>query len=89
MEDPGLKLEKESSSLNLLKDKAAKCSSLSKEMSTILTSFDERLMKLEQTILPVYLETGNLQRRQENIDKILDRLDYVIQYYKIPKEMET
>ncbi|GIY12561.1 exocyst complex component 7 [Caerostris extrusa] len=89
MEDPGLKLEKETNSLKLLQDKMDKCNSLSKDMCSILTSFDEHLMKLEQTILPVYLETGNLQRRQENIDKILDRLDYVIQYYNVPKEVES
>ncbi|PRD27639.1 UNVERIFIED_CONTAM: Exoc7 [Trichonephila clavipes] len=89
MEDPGLKLEKETNSLNLLGEKMEKCNTLSKDMCSILTSFDEHLMKLEQTILPVYLETGNLQRRQENIDKILDRLDYVIQYYNVPKEVES
>ncbi|CAL1271954.1 unnamed protein product [Larinioides sclopetarius] len=89
MEDPGLKLEKETNSLKLLREKMDKCNSLSKDMCSILTSFDEHLMKLEQTILPVYLETGNLQRRQENIDKILDRLDYVIQYYNVPKDVES
>ncbi|XP_054724475.1 exocyst complex component 7-like [Uloborus diversus] len=88
MEDPGLKLEKETRSLALLREKIDKSCSLGNAMCSILTSFDEHLMKLEQTILPVYLETGNLQRRQENIEKILDRLDYVIQYYKVPKEVE-
>lgn len=89
MEDPGIKLEKELNSLALLREKVDKSSILSKGMCSILTSFDEHLMKLEQTILPVYLETGNLQRRQENIEKIIERLDYVIQYYKVPKEVET
>ncbi|KAG8201616.1 hypothetical protein JTE90_012687 [Oedothorax gibbosus] len=89
MDDPSYKLEKETNSLNLLKQKVDKSSVLCKDMCSILTSFDEHLMKLEQTILPVYLETGNLQRRQENIDKILDRLDYVIHYYNISKEVES
>lgn len=42
-----------------------------------------RLGKLEETILPVYQETGNLQRRQENIDKTLQELDHVINYYNV------
>lgn len=51
-------------------------------MCSILTSFDEHLMKLEETILPVYLETGNLQRRQEselNYFSILEQMSYAHQ----------
>lgn len=35
--------------------------------SKILTSFDDRLKKLEHTILPVYNETEHLQRRQQSM----------------------
>ena len=35
-------------------------------MVNILTSFEERLAKLEKTILPVYHETKNLQQKQES-----------------------
>ncbi len=35
-------------------------------MVSILTSFEERLAKLEKTILPVYTETKNLQQKQES-----------------------
>ena len=48
-----------------------------------------RLGKLEETILPVYQETGNLQRRQENIDRTLGELDHVINYYNVSKEVEV
>lgn len=61
----------------------AKSSQLSKGMCAILSSFDERLMKLERTILPVYHETGNLQRRQENIDRTLALLEEVVQLYGV------
>lgn len=36
-------------------------------MVNILSSFEHRLAKLEETILPVYNETGNLQRTQQSI----------------------
>lgn len=88
MEDPGFLLEKESYNLAMLKDTVSKSSQLSTGMCSILTSFDEHLMKLEQTILPVYHETGNLQRRQENIEKTLEKLDYVIQFFNVSKEVE-
>merc|ERR1719187_2466959 len=58
-------------------------------MVEILTSFEQRLGRLEETILPVYQETGNLQRRQENIDKTLVELDHVINYYNVSKEVEN
>jgi len=34
-------------------------------------------------------ETGNLQRRQENIDRTLRELDHVINYYNVSKEVEA
>ena len=40
-------------------------------METILDSFDHRLARLEMTILPVYQQTGNLQRRQLSKDIIV------------------
>ena len=54
-------------------------------MVSILNSFEERLSKLEATILPVYQETDNLRRRQENIDKTLEALDHVIGFYNVSK----
>ena len=56
-----------------------------KGMVSILNSFEERLSKLEATILPVYQETDNLRRRQENIDRTLEALDHVIGFYNVSK----
>ena len=58
-------------------------------MTNVLNSFEERLTKLEATILPVYQETENLQRRQENIAKTLKALDYAIDFYNVNKEVEN
>ena len=62
---------------------------MSSPFSGVLTSFEERLTKLEATILPVYQETENLQRRQENIDRTLDALDHVIDFYNVSKDVEA
>lgn len=82
------KLEQETSNLNLLKETLQRSSKLSQGMTSILTSFEDRLAKLEQTILPVYNETENLQQRQENIEKTLTALDDVISYYNVSKDVE-
>lgn len=88
MEEAKSKLDKEMYNLAILKEAALKSNQLTKGMCNILTSFDERLMKLEQTILPVYHETGNLQRRQNNIEKTMEYLDYYIQFYNVAREVE-
>lgn len=60
------KLEKETTNLVLLKDRVDKYHDLSTQMSSILTIFEKRLGNLEQTILPVYQETEQLQKRQQS-----------------------
>ncbi|XP_046403378.1 exocyst complex component 7 [Ischnura elegans] len=82
------KLEKEISNLILLKEKVDKSNHLTKGMVGILSSFEHRLARLEETILPVYNETGNLQRRQEHIERTLAALDHVIGFYGVSQEVE-
>ncbi|XP_052265478.1 exocyst complex component 7-like isoform X8 [Dreissena polymorpha] len=82
------KLEKEMSNLTLLKDSLKKSNNNTENMLGILTSFETRLRKLEQTIVPVYNETENLRRRQENIEKTMTTLDHVLGYYHIAQEAD-
>ncbi|KAK6643351.1 hypothetical protein RUM43_004856 [Polyplax serrata] len=83
------KLDREQSNLDLLKERVERSSQLTKNMVGILNSFEERLSRLEETILPVYNETGNLQRRQQNIEKTLAALDTVINYYTVSQEVDS
>ena len=78
--DSDAKLQLEKENLAWLKEQCAESERLTSGMVDILESFEVRLGKLEETILPVYQETGNLQRRQENIDKTLTELDHVINF---------
>ena len=83
------KLEQEEESVKWLLERTQQSEELTNGMVSILTSFEDRLSKLEATILPVYLETENLQRRQENIDRTLEAMDHVIGFYNVSKETET
>jgi len=85
--DSKLVVEKEN--LSWLKEQCEESERLTSGMIDILCSFEKRLGKLEETILPVYQETGNLQRRQENIEKTLEELDHVINYYNVSKDVEA
>ncbi|XP_063240892.1 LOW QUALITY PROTEIN: uncharacterized protein LOC134541400 [Bacillus rossius redtenbacheri] len=82
------KLEKELDNLNLLRERTDRSSRLTRGMVGILSSFELRLARLEETILPVYNETENLQRRQENIENALAALDHVIGFYGVSQEVE-
>ena len=88
-EDIEDRLRTEEESVQWLSEKIGQSSELTSTMTNVLTSFEERLTKLEATILPVYQETENLQRRQENIDKTLEALDHVIDFYNVSKEVES
>ncbi|KAM4674652.1 exocyst complex component 7 isoform 5-T5 [Amazona ochrocephala] len=82
------KLKQEELTLSFIKDSLEKSDQLTKNMVAILSSFESRLMKLENSIIPVYKQTENLQRLQENVEKTLSCLDHVISYYHVAKDTE-
>ncbi|RUS71635.1 hypothetical protein EGW08_020605 [Elysia chlorotica] len=83
------KLEKEEANLATLRQTLTKYASNTTGMVSILNSFEERLQNLEKTIVPVYNETENLRRRQENIEKTSHTLDNVLSYYHTAKDVEA
>uniref|UniRef100_A0A336MIU8 Exocyst complex component 7 n=1 Tax=Culicoides sonorensis TaxID=179676 RepID=A0A336MIU8_CULSO len=80
------KLEKEKTDISLLKDRVDKYHDLTNSMSTILNSFENRLGKLEKTILPVYNVTENLQTKQQNLEQTLNALETVLSHYGASQE---
>lgn len=62
--------------------------SFSPSKVSILSSFESRLMQLENSIIPVHKQTENLQRLQENVDKTLSCMDHVISYYHVAKDTD-
>ncbi|NXD10657.1 EXOC7 protein, partial [Nothocercus nigrocapillus] len=82
------KLKQEEEALSFIKESLEKSDQLTKNMVSILSSFESRLMKLENSIIPVHKQTENLQRLQENVEKTLSCLDHVISYYHVAKDTE-
>ncbi|XP_069510815.1 exocyst complex component 7 isoform X9 [Ambystoma mexicanum] len=82
------RLKQEEETLSFIKDSLDKSDQLTKNMVSILSSFESRLMKLENSIIPVHKQTENLQRLQENVDKTLSCLDHVISYYHVASDTE-
>ncbi|KAK5640808.1 hypothetical protein RI129_009355 [Pyrocoelia pectoralis] len=73
---------------NLLKERITKSTQITKGIDGILNTFEQRLSRLEDTILPVYNETENLQKCQYNIERTLQALDNVINYYEVSSLVE-
>ncbi|XP_065659381.1 exocyst complex component 7 isoform X2 [Hydra vulgaris] len=82
------KLEEEKASITWLKESLQKSDTLANNMINILTSFEERLCKLEDNILPVHKETTDLQRRQDNISKTLVLLEEVLSYHSVSSNLK-
>ncbi|NWT03009.1 EXOC7 protein, partial [Mionectes macconnelli] len=78
----------EEETLSFIKESLEKSDQLTKNMVSILSSFESRLMNLENSIIPVHKQTENLQRLQENVEKTLSCLDHVISYYHVAKDTE-
>ncbi|XP_037093563.1 exocyst complex component 7-like [Pollicipes pollicipes] len=83
-----VKLQKELERMEKVREVLRASDQLTQGMTGILDSFERRLASLEQTVLPVYHETGNLQRRKQNVEKTLSRFDHVISYYNVSKEVD-
>ncbi|KAM8945283.1 exocyst complex component 7 isoform 6-T6 [Pelodytes ibericus] len=82
------KLKQEEETLTFIKESLDKSDQLTNNMVSILSSFESRLMKLENSIIPVHKQTETLQRLQENVDRTLSCLDHVISYYHVATETE-
>ncbi|XP_016304134.1 exocyst complex component 7-like [Sinocyclocheilus anshuiensis] len=82
------KLKQEQETLSFIRESLEKSDQLTKGMVSILSSFESRLMQLENSIIPVHKQTENLQRLQENVDKTLSCLDHVISYYHVAKDTD-
>lgn len=80
-------LKIEIQNLNNLKTTEQQCKANTSSIINLLSEFDDRLTKLEQDIQPVYKETGNLQLKQAELVKTLERLDHVIQYYEVVNDV--
>ncbi|KAL7989424.1 hypothetical protein Chor_012090 [Crotalus horridus] len=82
------KLKQEEETLSFIRESLEKSDHLTRNMVSILSSFESRLMKLENSIIPVHKQTENLQRLQENVEKTLFCLDHIISYYHVANDTE-
>ena len=54
----------------------------------MLSSFEDRLTKLEGSILPIHNSTKNLTKLHENIEKSLQHVDTIVDYMSLASQEE-
>ncbi|XP_022655150.1 exocyst complex component 7-like isoform X2 [Varroa jacobsoni] len=87
MHSVDVKLRLEERNMAELRGLLHRSTDLTNNICGILNSFDDRLERLEKTITPVHKQTGSLQKRQENINLVLKKLDAVIPMYNVAERL--
>ncbi|KAI0777804.1 Cullin repeat-like-containing domain protein [Trametes elegans] len=75
-------MDDETAEIELLEQNLNKTRQISQRMTSILSSFDTRLVKLEKSILPLYNSTQVLTRRANNIESALQKIDEIASYHE-------
>ncbi|KAI1785088.1 Cullin repeat-like-containing domain protein [Ganoderma leucocontextum] len=75
-------MDDETAEIELLEQNLNKTRQISQRMTSILSSFDARLVKLEKSILPLYTSTQLLTRRSNNIESALQKIDEIASYHE-------
>ncbi|TFK18960.1 exocyst complex component, exo70 subunit [Coprinopsis marcescibilis] len=70
-------MDDETAEIELLQQNLQKTRQLSKRMTSILDTFDTRIARLEKSILPLYTAAQILNKRRNNIDQTLLKIDDV------------
>ncbi|KAI0073224.1 hypothetical protein K474DRAFT_1666843 [Panus rudis PR-1116 ss-1] len=70
-------MDDETAEIELLEQNLNKTRQISQRMTSILSSFDTRLVKLEKSILPLYNSTQILNRRGNHIEAALQKIDEI------------
>ncbi|MCP9260374.1 Exocyst complex component 7 [Dirofilaria immitis] len=82
------KLQQESEWLKTFEENLKKSRSLNNEIKALLESFQNRLVQLDQSIVPLYEKTALLRQKQANIRKVLKTVDAMQQFYGRAAELE-
>jgi exocyst complex protein 7 len=75
--------------VELLAQNQRKLNTLTNRMTSILSGFDRRLIKLESTMLPIHRSTQTLIRVQRNVDQVLHSLNKTLGHYDVVQDEEA
>ncbi|KAG9284089.1 hypothetical protein G9A89_022863 [Geosiphon pyriformis] len=77
------RLDEESADLEFLEENLKKTNVLTEKMTNMLNVFDDRLVRLEASILPIHKATQTLTRLADNIDRTRNTVYEIISYFDL------
>lgn len=58
-----------------------KSSQIRQGIEQVVDKFDQRLSSLEKNVLPMHISNGKLQKKQHNIQRLINTIDATLQFY--------
>ncbi|GAA6058460.1 hypothetical protein JCM3770_002734 [Rhodotorula araucariae] len=81
-------LEQANADLTLLQQSLARSSKISDRMSHVLGELDDRLARLEKSLVPIYKETGKLTRVSKNLESTMRSIDGLLGHHDLVEREE-
>ncbi|GAA6058929.1 hypothetical protein JCM10212_002881 [Sporobolomyces blumeae] len=81
-------LEQANADLLLLQQSLSRSAKISDRMSSVLGELDDRLAKLEKSLVPIYKETGKLTRVSKNLESTMRSLDGLLGHHDLVEREE-
>ncbi|CAG8569094.1 9788_t:CDS:10 [Funneliformis mosseae] len=82
------RLDEESADLDFLEENLKKTEALTEKMTSMLNVFDDRLVRLEASILPIHKSTQTLTKLEDNIDKTRNGVLEIIGFFDLVEREE-
>ncbi|GAA6008793.1 hypothetical protein JCM10207_001726 [Rhodosporidiobolus poonsookiae] len=81
-------LEQANADLTLLHQSLGRSAKISDRMSTVLGQLDDRLARLEKSLVPIYKETGRLTRVSKNLESTVRSIDGLLGHHDLVEREE-
>lgn len=75
------KLAQEEEWLQNFQKNIAKSAQIRQGIEQVVEKFDQRLSSLEKNVLPMHISNGKLQKKQHNIQRLINTIDATLQFY--------
>ncbi|KAJ1357439.1 hypothetical protein KIN20_015593 [Parelaphostrongylus tenuis] len=85
----GKKLSQEEEWLRNFKACTKRSEQLREAIDSIIDKFQERLVSLQENVLPMHEINGRIQVKQRNIQRLIRTIDTTIQFYGRTSELES
>ncbi|GAA5851675.1 hypothetical protein JCM8547_001171 [Rhodosporidiobolus lusitaniae] len=81
-------LEQSHADLTLLQQSLARSAKISDRMGAVLGELDDRLARLEKSLVPIYKETGRLTRVSKNLESTMRSIDGLLGHHDLVEREE-